>query len=122
MWESSATHMSQLPLFPTVLPSTTLPPPSAPPPAPLPLHQHPNFAAHPAFKSPVPLQFLCGTWKGEGTGMYPTFKDFPYIEEVSDFYFALGECVSGRISRRWFKPFIRSRFSLARPPSHSFFI
>lgn len=37
-------------------------------------------ASHP---DPDPLMGLLGTWRGRGSGEYPTIEDFEYVEEVT---------------------------------------
>ncbi|KAI8999715.1 UPF0678 fatty acid-binding protein-like protein [Hyaloraphidium curvatum] len=44
------------------------------------LHTH----ANPALYSPeAPASWLIGTWRGNGKGVYPTIKDFDYVEQIT---------------------------------------
>lgn len=46
-----------------------------------------------------PLQFLIGTWRGEGVGGYPTIQDFGYGQELTfEFY---GKPMLAYASRTW---------------------
>jgi hypothetical protein len=46
-----------------------------------------------------PLEFLIGTWRGEGVGGYPTIEDFRYGQELTfEFY---GKPVLAYSSRTW---------------------
>nr|XP_034327369.1 THAP domain-containing protein 4 isoform X1 [Crassostrea gigas] len=40
----------------------------------------------PLHEAAKPLQWLLGKWKGQGKGIYPTIKDFEYIEDLEFFH------------------------------------
>lgn len=48
-----------------------------------PKHLSTDVPLHEAAK---PLQWLLGKWKGQGKGIYPTIKDFEYIEDLEFFH------------------------------------